>query len=222
MLSKNRSNNSAFFDLDLTLTDKDSFRLFLKAYYFKNMFNMVYLPYVFYFGLLRKLRLISLKRFKEQALIGLKNKSMDEIRSIGASFFEHHLKTTLREKAIRRIEKHRNSGDFVFIASASPDIYVRAVSRYLNCDGYICSNLALDGTIFTGMLKGEDCIGKEKARRLKRLAEEFQIDLDRSFAYSDHEADLPFLEAAGTRTAVSPTKILHTIACGRGWEIEHW
>ena len=182
----------------------------------------MYLPYVFFFGLLRKLRLISLQRFKEAALIGLKGKSVADIRQTGSNFFKGYLAATLRERAVRRIAKHKKSGDLVFIVSASPDVYVRDVSRHLDCDGYLCTGLALDGGRFTGLLKGEDCIGKEKARRLEHLAETYKIGLERSFAYSDHEADLPFLEAVETKTAVSPTAKLYRIAGDRGWEIEHW
>ena len=132
------------------------------------------------------------------------------------------MKDTFREKGMRRIEKHKKSGNLVFIVSASPDIYVRATSRYLDCDGYVCSKLALEGGKFTGRFNGPDCIGEEKKRRLGGLAEAYEIDLKRSFAYSDHEADLPFLEAAGTKTAVSPTEKLCRIAGDRGWEIEYW
>jgi len=176
----------------------------------------------FFFAILRKLRLISLKQFKEQALIGLKNKSMTDIRNTGTIFFKTHLKETLRKKALRRIEKHKKSGDMVFIVSASPDIYVHAVSRYLDCDGYLCSELAFCSDYFSGRMKGEDCIGREKQRRISELSVKYQIDLKSSYAYSDHEADIPFLEAAGTRTAVSPSPKLCRIADARGWEVEYW
>jgi len=216
----NNKNRAAFFDLDLTITDRDSFRLFLKVYYFKNRSNWRYLPYVFFFGLLRKLRLISLQRFKEAALIGLKGKSVADIRQSGMDFFKDHLISVLRPKAVRRIERHQKAGDLVFIVSASPDIYVHAVSRFLDCDGYACSDLATGKGRFTGRLKGLDCIGGEKKRRLGHLSKKHAIDLNRSFAYSDHEADLPFIEAVGAKTVVSPTAKLRGIAGDRDWEIE--
>lgn len=155
---------AAFFDLDHTITDKDSFRLFLKYFYLKKGFNLVYIPYVFIFGILRKLRIISLKQFKERALIGLKYKHRKQIRQIGALFFEKHLKKTLRKQAIKRIKKHQQNGDDVFIISASPDIYVHAVCEYLNCKGYQCSNLDYDTDRFTGNFFGPDCISAEKKK----------------------------------------------------------
>lgn len=213
---------AAFFDLDHTITDRDSFRLFLKAFYSKKEFTLVYIPYVFIFGILRKLRIISLKQFKERALIGLKYRHRKQIRQIGALFFEKHLKKTLRKQAIKRIKKHQQNGDNVFIVSASPDVYVHAVCAYLNCNGYLCSNLDYDTDRFTGKFFGQDCIGAEKKRRVDLLSLENDIDLKNSWAYSDHEADLLFFESVGKKVAVSPTRNLFDIASNKNWKIERW
>lgn len=213
---------AAFFDLDLTITDRDSFRLFLKAFYLKKDFNLVYIPYVFIFGILRKLRIISLKQFKERALIGLKHRHRKQIRQIGAVFFEKHLKKTLRKQAIKRIQQHQQNGDDVFIVSASPDVYVHAVCEYLNCNGYQCSNLDYDTDRFTGKFLGPDCLGAEKKKRIDLLSIEHGIDLENSWAYSDHEADLLFFESVGKKVAVSPTRKLFDIANNNNWKIESW
>jgi HAD superfamily hydrolase (TIGR01490 family) len=213
---------AAFFDLDHTITDRDSFRLFLKTFYLKKSVNLVYLPYIFIYLILRKFRIISLKQFKELALIGLRHRHRKQIRQIGDLFFKNYLKKTLRKQAIKRIKKHQQNGDYVFIVSASPDIYVHAVSEYLNCDGYVCSNLDYDTGRFTGKFFGPDCIGAEKKRQIYLLSSEHGIDLKNSWAYSDHEADLQFFESVGKKVAVTPTKKLFDIARNNNWKIEAW
>ncbi len=215
-------NKAAFFDLDLTITDTDSFRLFIKTSYFSSLSIMIFIPYIFFSGVLRKLRLISLKRFKENALIGFKNKSMDEIRQIGDLFFEKHLKKTLRLKAVERIMDHLEKGYIVIIVSASPNIYVHAVCLYLKCDGYICTRLDYKSSLFSGNFNGADCIGEEKRRRIKTFSKKQSIDLKKSWAYSDHEADVPFLETVGYKVAVTPTLKLSQITRSRNWGIEEW
>lgn len=219
---KRNHKKAAFFDLDLTLTDKDSFRLFLKSYYFKNVKRMVYLPYVFVFGVLRKLRVISLARFKEAAMVGLKGKKHDEIREIGDAFFTKYLVKTLRPGAVERLIIHKYQGDMVFIVSASPDIYVHAVSSYLGCHGYTCTRLDMDKGRFSGRLFGPDCIGSEKKQQLNRISEKHTIDLSLSIAYSDHDTDLPFLEATGKCMVVNPNPKLLDIAIERYWDIANW
>lgn len=213
---------AAFFDLDLTLTNQDSFRLFIKTWYLKKLSRSIYLPYLVFYGLLRKLRLISLQTFKEKVLTGLKGMPLEEIMKTGTDFFNSNLKKTLREKAIQRVLMHKKKGNLVFIISASPDIYVHAVCQHLDCDGYACTRLAYEQGLFIGKFSGPDCIGKEKTIQIQNYANQYRIDLETSYAYSDHEADLMFLKAAGKKIAVTPTGVLEKIALAERWRIEQW
>jgi phosphoserine phosphatase len=45
------------------------------------------------------------------------------------------------------------------------------------------------------------------------------IDLKRSFAYGNHEADLPLLDCVGYPHVVEPSSILHKMAVARKWPI---
>ena len=82
---------AAFFDLDLTITSRDSFRYFLKKQYIDNCRNWALVPQVFIWGISRKLRLISLQRFKEKALVSLFDKERPFIHKTGRLFFDKHL-----------------------------------------------------------------------------------------------------------------------------------
>lgn len=210
---------AAFFDLDLTITNCDSFRYFLKKQYINNCRNWRFVPQVFLWGVLRKLRLISLKTFKEKALICLIQKNETFIQEVGKAFFERHLIKTIRIQAVKKVEWHKDMGHMVFIATSSPDIYVKSVAEHLRCDGYECSKLAYRNDRFIGKLEGNDCIKSEKMWRVIILSTKERIDLKRSYAYSDHVADLPLLEGVGHPIAVSPTRQLRKIALKRGWEI---
>jgi putative phosphoserine phosphatase/1-acylglycerol-3-phosphate O-acyltransferase len=48
--------------------------------------------------------------------------------------------------------------------------------------------------------------GEGKARAVRALADEQGLDLERSFAYSDGDEDVPFLETVGNPVAVSPER----------------
>jgi hypothetical protein len=54
---------------------------------------------------------------------------------------------------------------------------------------------------------------------MRQLAEAHDVDLARSFAYSDSATDLPMLEAVGHPVAVNPDRTLRRIAAARDWEI---
>ena len=134
---------AAFFDLDLTITDRDSFRYFLQKHYLHNPHNWRFVPHVLIWAILRKLRIVSLQAFKEKSLVSLKGEQNSFIRRVGLAFFEKNLINILREKAVNKIEWHRERGDFVFIVSSCPDLYLSNLTEYLRCDGYECTKLAL-------------------------------------------------------------------------------
>ena len=121
---KDERRAGAFFDLDLTITDRDSFRYFLKKHYLYHLQNWRFLPLIFLWAVMRKIRVVSLQTFKEKALVSLKGKEKAFIQQVGQSFFERNLINILREKAVERIEWHRQKSNPVFIVSSCPDIYI--------------------------------------------------------------------------------------------------
>jgi hypothetical protein len=54
---------------------------------------------------------------------------------------------------------------------------------------------------------------------VSELAKEEEIDLDRSFAYSDSINDLPLLELVGNPIALNPDRQLRAIARRRAWQV---
>lgn len=213
---------AVFFDLDLTITNVDTFRYFLRKHYILSPVRIHYSFYIFIFGMLRKLRLISLKSFKENALIGLKRMSKMEVTELGHTIFERNLKKHIRAEAIKQIELHKKKGDIVYIVSASPDIYVRAFSEYLDCDGYFCTELEFIDDIFTGNINGNDLIGHEKKEKIEEFTATKGIVLKNAYAYSDHDADIPLLNIVGNPVAISPTECLKRVAIKNNWPIKYW
>ncbi|MCA1726737.1 MAG: haloacid dehalogenase-like hydrolase [Actinobacteria bacterium] len=73
--------------------------------------------------------------------------------------------------------------------------------------------------VYTGELEGELCHRDEKARRVFEVAKEQEINLDRSYAYSDSLNDLPLLEMVGNPVATNPDRNLFALARRRGWPV---
>ncbi|SEH08558.1 HAD family hydrolase [Candidatus Venteria ishoeyi] len=213
---------AAFFDLDYTITNVDTFRIFLKKYYLSSPFKIHYVIFIFIFGVLRKFHLISLRTFKEKSLIGLKKMSRNEIYNLGEKFFILYLIKGIRRKAIKQIEKHKKNGDLVYIISGSPDIYLKSFNDYLNCDDYFCTNLEFEKNYFTGRISGNDCVGEEKLNRLNRISILEKLNVNKVFFYTDHDIDLPLLNRVGNPVAISPTKLLMEIAIKQNWSVKYW
>ena len=61
--------------------------------------------------------------------------------------------------------------------------------------------------------------GEGKVAAMRRFADEHQIDLSQSWAYSDSVSDLPMLRLVGNPVAVNPDAELARIAADRGWRV---
>ena len=171
---------------------------------------------------MRKVRIISLKSFKEKSLLFLKGYRVFQIENIGKKYFENHLIYIVRRNAIKRLTWHNRNGHFTYIISASPDIYLSSIADFLKCNGYECTKLLFKNNRFTGRIDGSDCLGDEKKERIISISQKYHLDLSISYAYSDHESDLPILEAVGHPTVVSPSPVLKMLSMERGWRIEKW
>jgi phosphoserine phosphatase len=75
---------------------------------------------------------------------------------------------------------------------------------------------------WTGRIVGEPMFGEAKARGVKRLEEEMQLDLADCYAYGDSVNDRKMLEAVGHAVAVNPSKELARIAREHGWPVLVW
>ena len=61
--------------------------------------------------------------------------------------------------------------------------------------------------------------GEGKVEAMRRFADEHDIDLAASYAYSDSVSDLPMLRAVGTPVVVNPDDELTRIAVQKGWRV---
>lgn len=101
----------------------------------------------------------------------------------------------LRPALVERLRWHQQRGDHCVLVSASPDIYLQEVARYLGFDDHICTRMAVDARgRLTGHFDGHHCWGPEKLRRLtERYGGQEQYELH---AYGDRPGDQWLIDAA--------------------------
>ncbi len=75
---------------------------------------------------------------------------------------------------------------------------------------------------WTGRIVGEAMFGEAKARAIRRIATELDLDLQRCFAYGDSANDKWMLDAVGRPAAVNPSNDLARIARRNEWAILRW
>ena len=186
----------AVFDLDGTLTTRDTFFPFLRFVAGTRAF-LARLPLVVPLLGLMALGVLSRKQAKEWVLhLFLRDMPRAELALRGEAFARERLPALLRPQAKARLARHRADGDRCVLASASLAAYVEPWGRAAGFDDICATELECDPVgRLTGRIAGENCRGAEKVRRLKALLGELPPqDLH---GYGDSRADRAFLKLCG-------------------------
>jgi len=219
-MEKNKT--AAFFDFDLTITNYDSFRSFLRFFYLKYPAKTIYWPYLLSVLLLKKLQQIDLYRAKRLLLAGLKHATKAEIDRVVEAYLQRHRHSLFNANAVARIRQHVQKHEPVFVVSSSPDVLFERVKALLGVTAVFANELEFETGRFTGAFVGTDCFAENKVAVLQTAVAQYGIDLQQSFAYSDHHSDIPMLAAVGRPVAVNPTPQLRRHAEAQNWRIEQW
>ena len=218
----------AIYDLDKTITRRPTFTPFLLyTLATRHRWRSILLPVVALTLLLYAVRLIDRARLKElnhRLLIG-RSLPAGPAATLAARFADRTLANNLLPDALAQIAHDRADGRRLVLATASYDIYVRAIADRLGFDGVVATTIARgrDGAVLA-RIDGENCYGAAKRRKVEAwLATEGLVrdDCDIIF-YSDHASDAPMFALADTPVAVNAHAPLRALAAASGWRIVDW
>lgn len=120
---------------------------------------------------------------------------------------------------LAEVHAHQDAGRPAFIVSAAGNGIVESLARVLGMEGGIGTRYEVDEQgNFSGRLDGPFVYGPGKVEAMQHFADQHQIDLEASYAYSDSLSDLPMLRAVGNPVAVNPDPPLAEIAKAEGWQ----
>lgn len=120
------------------------------------------------------------------------------------------------------IESHHENGVRLVMATTTPTVLVTPLAERLGFDDVIATEWAHDGDEFDGTTVGPFVWGPKKRDAVVAWAEENGIDLTESYAYSDSYYDGSMLDTVGHPVAVNPDARLAAVAALQGWEIRHF
>jgi phosphoserine phosphatase len=135
-------------------------------------------------------------------------------------------------RAIEKAAWHVKQGHEIVLVSGTLEPLARAAAAAMEAElaargitvpiRVLATQLEITGGRCTGRVLGEAMFGKAKARAVKRLAEEMQLDLEKSYAYGDSLNDQWLMAAVGRPAAVNPSRDLASMARRRGWPVLDW
>jgi putative phosphoserine phosphatase/1-acylglycerol-3-phosphate O-acyltransferase len=118
------------------------------------------------------------------------------------------------------MDEHRAAGRPVVLATTTPFDMVKPFADELGLDDVIATEYARsDDGLYTGGLVGDFVWGPGKLRAVRAWADEHDVDLKQSWAYSDSIYDVPLLSAVAHPTAINPDPRLRVYATLRRWPI---
>ncbi|MFC1719775.1 HAD family hydrolase [Pseudomonadota bacterium] len=214
---------AAIFDLDRTITTKDTFIPFLlmalrgRPY---RVFHAVHLPFAF-FVFRRGWRDNGwLKQVFLRAIAG--GATRRQIRTWSDRLLSKLMDNGINSQALEQLDYHRRSGHRTILISASYDFYVRPLADAMGFDDVICTEAAwTSDSRLSGTSSSGNCYGPVKLRRLQE-----RLPVDRKFwrvvAYADHCSDLPLLQWADQAVVVNPGPAARQMARSRNFEVRHW
>ena len=187
----------ALYDFDGTITTKDTTILLLVAL-------LKLRPWRFSGLIWPLLRMIvarnsASKQEHKNKAIGFLIKDLSDMRLSGAlKDFRNKVKSLYRPSVLASIDKTIQDGCTVLIVTASPSF---AVSECVSDLPVIIlgTEFEKEGNIYTGLLKSENCYGKEKVNRINKWAESNKVVLSVQSAWSDHLSDYDMLSLSKKR-----------------------
>jgi phosphatidylglycerophosphatase C len=205
----------ALFDLDGTLLAWDCQLLFRHYVLRREPWRGVFLPVFLLF--LPLARLLGSGRMKRVFLSFLWKMKQEKLTACSRGFAASVMPAIYPELR-DELEQRRAKGDFLILASASPEFYVSEIGRLLGFD-LTLGTVVETGGFFPKLVNHK---GTAKVARLRKVLPSSWFEkgkLRHCHGYTDSRADLPMLELCEAATVVNPSPELAALAEMSGWRI---
>lgn len=217
---------AAFFDLDGTLLSTSSALLYVKYLRgrpkgptpFDRMPFSALVKTIWYQVLYNANR-IDIDRVVYEATHPLAGHPEARMIELCTQWFREVVDRFIRPEMPRLLEAHREAGHRICLLTASTPYVAIPTCERLGIPDWIASRLEVVDGVFTGEPVKPVCFGRGKIHWAARWAIDHQVDLSRSFFYTDSITDLPMLEAVGNPVLVNPDRKLRREGARRRWPV---
>lgn len=209
---------AAFFDLDRTLINDFSAKQFLKSRLLSGKSTAKELLSQFATALVYAAGNRDFETLTKISAVGVKGIKEKQFTELGEQVYNDHLINTIYPEAKTLIASHLAKGHQVVIISAATRYQITPIANELGVKDIFCTEMEVKKGKFTGVIT-EMCWAEGKARAGRKFAKENDIDLSKSFFYTDSFDDYPLLEIVGKPIATNPDNRLSQLAFENDWKI---
>ena len=213
---------AAVFDVDDSLLDGNAGTIFTWYLYREKVMRAEMrsrIPRIIYEYARHRLSEQEMVMVGSQCHVGLR---ADELKAHARACFERHLRKRITSGALRQLRRHLLSGHFVLVASGSPQYIIDELAAHLHVHAAIGTRTRIIDGRATDQIVPPVVFREGKREAVERLCEQWDLDLSRSWLYSDSQADVPLFEAVGHPVVVNPKEPFREVAVQRGWQVVEW
>ena len=209
----------AFFDMDKTIICENSGSLYMKYRYERGEIGGWELAKGLGAYLQYKAGMLDISSWTKDMMLQFAGQREDELATEAAEWFEEVVVDTIYPEAAQLVKDHLDSGHIVAIVSGSTRFVVEPLADRLDIKHFIYTRLEVEDGTFTGRVVEPICFEEGKIYWLQQFIEEQQIELAKSYFYTDSVTDLPLLELVGHPVVTNPDPLLYRTAVRRRWPV---
>lgn len=180
----------AAFDLDGTLTERDTLLPFLRLAAGRTRVAVAVARCAP--AIVRAARHRDARDAGKERLLSLtvRGRAETDLRDVARRFAPT---VALRREIVAALRDHQAAGHETLVISASPSLYVDALASMLEIDHVVATDLEVVGGVLTGRYAGRNCRAAEKLARLLQWLGERDVELH---AYGNSPDDDAMLDRA--------------------------
>jgi len=216
---RRRPRAGAFFDMDKTLIAENSGSLYMKRRYERGEIDGLELLKGFGAYVQYKLGVLDIRNWTRKMMAQFEGRSEAELERETAEWFEALVAPAVYPEAEKLVLAHQEAGDLVAIVSGATRFVVEPLARRLGIEHMLYTRLEVEDGRFTGRVVEPICFEEGKIYWIRQFIEEQDIDLAKSFFYTDSVTDTPLLDLVGHPVVVNPDPMLYRRALRRRWPV---
>jgi HAD superfamily hydrolase (TIGR01490 family) len=213
---------AAFFDMDRTLIRANTGSLYIKWLRARGEISRLRMLQAMAWIAQYKLSVLDMETVTAKVTLTIAGQRESEMIEKCMEFFHRHVEHDVAPKGLEALDAHRRDGHVVAILSSSTPYVTEPLARHLGIEHVLCTRLTIRDGLFDGTHVKPACYGSGKVHWAEAFAREHDVDLSRSFFYTDSYSDLPMLERVGVQRVVNPDTRLARHARKVGWTVEEW
>lgn len=160
---------------------------------------------------------IGFSAFVAETAAFLEGYSEERYRALADRIFTRWLAADVYPEAQALIRAHRRKGHSIAVVSSATRYQIEPIAAELGVRDILCTELEVNNGVFTGAVRHPACFREGKLIAARQFAIDSNIDMSRSFFYTDSRDDLSLLNAVGHPRPTNPDRRLAAIAAKRGW-----